>query len=189
MHAGDVGDSGYVNDLVAAAVARFWRLAVIHNNAGDGRPGELAECTDATFDEMIRVNLNGTVYDMRAAIAVTREQGSGGSIINTASTSGLGHAVDRGSYGAPKAAVINLTRTRSVGVPPPRDTGQRDLPGPDRDPRAPAVRARSRALRVADPHAAPRSTRGHRGPRGLPGFRRVVVHLGAGDRRSRSTAG
>jgi NAD(P)-dependent dehydrogenase (short-subunit alcohol dehydrogenase family) len=109
-HAGDVGDSGYVDALVAAAVDRFGGLDVMHNNAGYGRPGELADYTDETFDEMLRVNLAGTMYGMRAAIRVMREQGSG-SIVNTASAAGFGHSTDRGSYGAAKAAVINLTKT------------------------------------------------------------------------------
>jgi NAD(P)-dependent dehydrogenase (short-subunit alcohol dehydrogenase family) len=109
-HTGDVGRSTYVDDLIADAVARYGRLDVLHNNAGYGRPGELAECTDETFDEMLRVNLSGTMYGMRAAIRVMREQRSG-SIINTASTAGFGHAVDRGSYGAAKSAVVNLTKT------------------------------------------------------------------------------
>jgi NAD(P)-dependent dehydrogenase (short-subunit alcohol dehydrogenase family) len=50
------------------------------------------------------------MYGMRAAIRVMREQGSG-SIVNTASAAGFGHSTDRGSYGAAKAAVINLTKT------------------------------------------------------------------------------
>jgi 3-oxoacyl-[acyl-carrier protein] reductase len=107
---GDVGDSSYVDALIADSVARYGRLDVMHNNAGYGRPGELAECTDDTLEEMLRVNLKGTMYGMRAAIAVMREQRAG-SIINTASAAGFGHSVDRGSYGASKAAVINLTKT------------------------------------------------------------------------------
>jgi NAD(P)-dependent dehydrogenase (short-subunit alcohol dehydrogenase family) len=109
-HTGDVGDSAYVDGMVAAAVERYGRLDVIHNNAGYGRPGELADCTDETLDEMFRVNLAGTMYGIRAALKYMRAQRSG-SIINTASTAGFGHAVDRGTYGAAKAAVVNLTKT------------------------------------------------------------------------------
>jgi NAD(P)-dependent dehydrogenase (short-subunit alcohol dehydrogenase family) len=108
--AGDVRESTDVDALVAAATEAFGRLDVMHNNAGYGLPGELVDYTDDAFDEMLRVNLAGTMYGMRAALRVMRERGSG-SIVNTASAAGFGHSTDRGSYGAAKAAVINLTRT------------------------------------------------------------------------------
>jgi NAD(P)-dependent dehydrogenase (short-subunit alcohol dehydrogenase family) len=108
-HAGDIGDSAYVDSLVSAAVERHGHLDVMHNNAGYGRPGELADCTDETFDEMLRVNLSGTMYGTRAALRVMKQQ-RGGSIVNTASVAGLAHSADRGSYGTAKAGVIHLTK-------------------------------------------------------------------------------
>jgi NAD(P)-dependent dehydrogenase (short-subunit alcohol dehydrogenase family) len=112
-HIGDVGDSSYVDALVGSAVAGHGRLDVMHNNAGYGRPGEVAALADETLDEMLRVNLSGTMYGMRAALRVMRDQRRG-SIINTASNAGFGHAEDRASYGAAKAAVINLTKSCAV---------------------------------------------------------------------------
>jgi NAD(P)-dependent dehydrogenase (short-subunit alcohol dehydrogenase family) len=112
-HACDVGVSADVDDMVAIAVARFGRLDVLHNNAGYGRSGRVADVDDETFDEMLRVNLSGTMYGMRAALRVMIPQGSG-SIINTASNAGFGAATDRASYGAAKAAVINLTKSAAV---------------------------------------------------------------------------
>jgi NAD(P)-dependent dehydrogenase (short-subunit alcohol dehydrogenase family) len=112
-HAGDVGDSRVVDALVAAAVERYGRLDVMHNNAGYGRPGDVGDLTDEVFDEMLRVNLSGTMYGTRAALRVMVSQGSG-SIINTASNAGLAAANDRSSYGAAKAAVINLTKSTAA---------------------------------------------------------------------------
>jgi NAD(P)-dependent dehydrogenase (short-subunit alcohol dehydrogenase family) len=112
-HPGDVGDSVYVDSLVAAAVERYGRLDVMHNNAGYGRPGSVGDLTDAVFDEMMRVNLNATMYGISAALRVMVAQRSG-SIINTASNAGFGAAADRSSYGAAKAAVINLTMSTAV---------------------------------------------------------------------------
>ena len=112
-HAGDVGESGFVDSLIAVAVERHGRLDVMHNNAGYGRPGDVGDLTDEVFDEMLRVNLNGTMYGTRAALRVMVEQGSG-SIINTASNAGLAASKDRSSYGAAKAAVINLTKSTAA---------------------------------------------------------------------------
>jgi meso-butanediol dehydrogenase/(S,S)-butanediol dehydrogenase/diacetyl reductase len=112
-HAGDVSDSGYVDRLVADAVARFGRLDVMHNNAGYGRPGTVTDIDDETIDEMLRVNFSSVFYGTRAALRVMIEQRSG-SVVNTASNAGFGAARDRASYGAAKAAVINLTRSTAV---------------------------------------------------------------------------
>jgi NAD(P)-dependent dehydrogenase (short-subunit alcohol dehydrogenase family) len=109
-HAADVGSSAAVDGLVSAAVEHYSRLDVMHNNAGYGRSGEVADLTDETFDEMLRVNLSGTMYGMRAALRVMVGQRSG-SIINTASNAGLAASADRASYGAAKAGVINLTKS------------------------------------------------------------------------------
>jgi len=110
---GDVGDEAFVQSLVVVAVDEFGRLDVMHNNAGYGKPGEVLDTDEAMFEELLRVNLLGVQFGMRAALAVMTEQGTG-SIINTASNAGLAAARDRAAYGATKAAVINLTRSAAV---------------------------------------------------------------------------
>ena len=111
--AGDVGEAADVDDVVATAVDRYGRLDVLHNNAGYGRPSRVADMTDEELDEMLRVNLHGTLHGTRAALRVMIPQGSG-SIINTASTAGQAAASARASYGAAKAAVIHLTQSTAV---------------------------------------------------------------------------
>jgi len=111
--AGDIGDETFVQSLVARAVDEFGRLDVMHNNAGYGKPGEVLDTDESMFEELLRVNLLGVQFGMRAALTVMTEQGSG-SIINTASNAGLGAARNRAAYGATKAAVINLTRSAAV---------------------------------------------------------------------------
>jgi NAD(P)-dependent dehydrogenase (short-subunit alcohol dehydrogenase family) len=113
VHVGDVGNSTYIESLIATAVESFGRLDVMHNNAGYGRPDHAGDVTDEGFDEIIRVNLNGVVYGTRAALRVMVEQRRG-SIINTASTAGVGAAADRTSYAVAKAGVINLTKSTAV---------------------------------------------------------------------------
>jgi NAD(P)-dependent dehydrogenase (short-subunit alcohol dehydrogenase family) len=112
-HSGDVGSSQYVTSLVETAVERFGRLDVMHNNAGYGRPDHAGDLTDEGFDEMIRVNLEAVAYGTRAALSVMVAQETG-SIINTASTAGVGSAANRTSYGVAKAGVINLTKSTAV---------------------------------------------------------------------------
>src|SRR5215213_8219334 len=112
-HAGDVGDSAAVDDLIDAAVARFGRLDVLHNNAGYGLPGRVATTTDDVMAEMLRVNLCGVLYGTRAALRHMIQQRSG-VIVNTASNAALGAPRDRAAYGSAKAGVIALTRSTAV---------------------------------------------------------------------------
>ena len=109
----DVTDAAAVDAVVERAVSAYGRLDVIHNNAGYGRPDRVAELGDDLLDEMLRVNLFGTLHGTTAALRVMIPQGSG-SIINTASTAGFASATDRSAYGAAKAAVINLTKSTAV---------------------------------------------------------------------------
>jgi NAD(P)-dependent dehydrogenase (short-subunit alcohol dehydrogenase family) len=112
-HAGDVSVSSYVDALVTDTVGRFGRLDVMHNNAGYGRPGTVAATDDATLDEVLRVNFAAVLFGTRAALRVMIEQRSG-AIVNTASNAAFAAARDRASYGAAKAAVVNLTRSTAV---------------------------------------------------------------------------
>jgi NAD(P)-dependent dehydrogenase (short-subunit alcohol dehydrogenase family) len=110
---GDVAVASDVDDLVAAAVDRFGRIDVMHNNAGYGRPDHVEELTDELLDEMLRVNLFGALHGTRAALPHMIDQG-GGSIINTASAAAFAAAPDRAAYGAAKAGVVQLTRSTAV---------------------------------------------------------------------------
>jgi NAD(P)-dependent dehydrogenase (short-subunit alcohol dehydrogenase family) len=113
VHAGDVSVSAYVDVLVTDTVDRFGRLDVMHNNAGYGRPGTVAATDDATLDEVLRVNFAAVLFGTRAALRVMIDQRSG-AIVNTASNAGFAAARDRATYGAAKAAVVNLTRSTAV---------------------------------------------------------------------------
>ena len=77
-------------------------------NAGIGAGGAIA---DLPFDEWRRVmsiNLDGAFLTLQAAMRAM--QGSGGSIVLTASVAGLKAEAGISAYGASKAAVIHLAR-------------------------------------------------------------------------------
>jgi NAD(P)-dependent dehydrogenase (short-subunit alcohol dehydrogenase family) len=112
-HEADVGDSAAVDAMIDEAVARFGQLDVVHNNAGYGLPGRVANTSDETFAEMLRVNLCGVLYGTRAALRHMIERRSG-VIVNTASNAALGAPRDRAAYGSAKAGVIALTRSTAV---------------------------------------------------------------------------
>jgi NAD(P)-dependent dehydrogenase (short-subunit alcohol dehydrogenase family) len=118
----NVADPDSVNAAVALAVETFGRLDVIYNNAGVTImpvPGKgLKAFVDATPEEIRRVedvNVNGVIYGSQAAIRQFEKQGSGGSIVNTASIAGMigyGGVV----YGTSKGAVVQFTRSLAIEV-------------------------------------------------------------------------
>ena len=89
------------------------RLDVLFSNAGTLRPGTVVELDVDDWDLVMGVNVRSVYLGGKYAIPVMLETG-GGSIINTASISGLHGDGGAVSYAASKAAVINLTRAMST---------------------------------------------------------------------------
>lgn len=110
----DVSDEGAMRDAVAATLDQWGRIDVLHNNAavmGAGLPdGDIAELSMEMWDRKMAVNLRGVVLGCKYVVPVMRAAGSG-SIVNTASVSGLTGTDSNSAYGASKAAVTNLTRS------------------------------------------------------------------------------
>ncbi|GAA3275869.1 hypothetical protein GCM10020258_55440 [Sphingomonas yabuuchiae] len=84
----DVTDKSAVQTVVAAIVADFGRLDVLINNAGLMPIRPMAEVNTDEWDQMIDVNLKGTLYGIAAALPGFLEQGSG-HIINLSSVAGI----------------------------------------------------------------------------------------------------
>jgi NAD(P)-dependent dehydrogenase (short-subunit alcohol dehydrogenase family) len=96
--------------IVASAVEHFGRLDAVVNNAGILRDKTLAKMDEEIWDAVIAVHLKGTYCVSRPAFLRMKEQGEGGSIINTSSTSGLEGNFGQTNYGAAKAGIAGFTR-------------------------------------------------------------------------------
>jgi NAD(P)-dependent dehydrogenase (short-subunit alcohol dehydrogenase family) len=129
----DITDRNACIALIDAAVKEFGRLDVMMNNAGigDRRPGP-QEFLDYPFENWLYtfdVNLNGTYHCTQAAGKVMVAQGQGGSIINTASGTGLRGNKGNGAYATAKAAVIELTKNTAVNLAEHRIRANAIVPG------------------------------------------------------------
>ena len=62
--------------LVSIALAEFGKLDVMINNAGISQLSKIDELDVEGWEQMINVNLNGTLYGMAAAIPVFKKQKS-----------------------------------------------------------------------------------------------------------------
>jgi NAD(P)-dependent dehydrogenase (short-subunit alcohol dehydrogenase family) len=111
----DVTDDEALGALVALAVDTFGRLDCAANCAGVGA-GEAPthEYPDERWDRIVEINLRGTWLAMRREIAAMLRQGSGGTVVNVASTLGLRGSAFASPYGASKHGVIGLTRTAAL---------------------------------------------------------------------------
>ncbi len=110
----DVSEIEQVEAVVARAVERFGRLDVLISNAGVLSPnGRIHNLTTDDWERAFRVNVLGAVNGIRAAVPVMRAQQSG-SIILTASVSGLTAWSHAAPYCATKAAVIQLAKVAAV---------------------------------------------------------------------------
>ncbi len=109
----DVTSAADHEQYVQQAVMRFGSIDGFFNNAGiEGVVTPLTEYPEDVFDQVLAVNVKGVWLGMRAVAPVMRERG--GSIVNTASTAGLGGTPHLAAYGASKHAVIGLTRTAAL---------------------------------------------------------------------------
>ena len=111
IFAADIADAQAVEAAVAETVARFGRLDLAHNNAA--LLGPIVELANYPLDaarRLLEVNVLGLVHCLQPQIRHMLKSG-GGSIVNTASVSGV-HAVPNISiYTATKHAVIGLTKS------------------------------------------------------------------------------
>lgn len=110
----DVSDIAEVESVIALAVERLGRLDVLISNAGVLSPnGRIHNLDTEVWERAFRINLLGAVNGIRAAVPPMRAQKSG-SIVLTASVSGLTAWSHAAPYCATKAAVIQLAKVAAV---------------------------------------------------------------------------
>ncbi len=110
--AADLGDRAAVQRLIDEAVAWQGQLDILVNNAGIIKRAPAVDHTDADWDEVIDVNLNGVFTACRAAGRHMIGRGSG-KIINIASLLTFFGGITVPGYAASKGAVGQLTKALS----------------------------------------------------------------------------
>ena len=110
--AADLAERADVERLIAEAIAWQGHLDILVNNAGIIQRAPAAEHSDADWDHVMRVNLDGVFTACRAAGRHMLARGSG-KIINIASLLTFFGGITVPGYAASKGAVGQLTKALS----------------------------------------------------------------------------
>jgi NAD(P)-dependent dehydrogenase (short-subunit alcohol dehydrogenase family) len=111
----DVSKAFEVEALIQKAVERFGLLDIAFNNAGiEGVWAPLVRQSEEDWDRTIAVNLKGVWLCLKYEILQMLKQGSGGAIVNMASTMAMIGAAGAAAYSASKHGVIGLTQTGAL---------------------------------------------------------------------------
>jgi NAD(P)-dependent dehydrogenase (short-subunit alcohol dehydrogenase family) len=108
----DMSHPDDIESLFSQAVDHLGKLDVVINNAGIGpETGEISDADMDAHDLTVTVNMRAAYHVLKLAPG---HMNNGGSIINTASVSGMEGDVGLSSYCATKAALISLTKSSAL---------------------------------------------------------------------------
>ncbi len=110
VRACDVTDEDNVNKTFETLLKKFGRLDILVNAAGLAPAGALVDIPVDKWRSALEVNLTGYFLMAQAAARIMISQGSGGSIINVSSKSGLEASKNNTAYNATKAGEIHMAR-------------------------------------------------------------------------------
>lgn len=99
------------NALLDQVLARFGKLDVLVHTVGGFAGGQsIVDTDDATFQQMLDMNLNSVFCILRAAVPALRKSGDG-RLIAIGSRAAVDPGPGVGAYSASKAAMVSLMKT------------------------------------------------------------------------------
>lgn len=107
----DVQNIDEIQNLIDKTVEKFGRLDIMINNAGVAVTKRFTEMTEGEYNRVIDSNLKSVYFGSQIAAKQMIAQESGGKIINMCSIGGIKGNNQLSTYGASKAAAINLTKS------------------------------------------------------------------------------
>ena len=114
----DVSKAETVASLIEAALSRFGRLDCVVCAAGMSPNHNFLELSEAEFDAVIKVNLNGPLLLGQAAARHWVTLGQKGAIVNITSVSAKVASAGTAAYCASKGGLESLTRAMAMALAP-----------------------------------------------------------------------
>lgn len=106
----DIGAREGARALIAQCVDTYGAIHILVNNAGNARDKSFLKMTDEDFSDVLRVHVHGTFLCGQEAALRMRDQGTGGSIVNTVSAAHFGN-FGQTNYSGAKGAIASMTYT------------------------------------------------------------------------------
>ena len=110
----DVSDASQIHSFISEVRGEFGAISILVNNAGISQLGTIDSATSEEYLRVMDTNMHSVFYGTKRAVAMMRETGNGGNIINIASVLGLSVQKGTGAYTASKAGLIQLTRQMAI---------------------------------------------------------------------------
>ena len=114
---GNIGDSDYIDTLIAETTIRYGHLDILVNNAGVSHIGLLQDMSIDKWNQLLNTNLTSSFLCCKATIPMMLTQKSG-SIINVSSIWGEHGASCESAYAATKGALNSLTKSLGKELAP-----------------------------------------------------------------------
>jgi NAD(P)-dependent dehydrogenase (short-subunit alcohol dehydrogenase family) len=113
----DVSDEDAVEDSFAATIDALGTVDSVFANAGvSGSAPTIWDLTAAEWRRVMRVNLDGAFFTLRAGARFLAQRDAGGSLVAVTSTSTVHGAPFQPHYAASKSALLGLVRSMAVGL-------------------------------------------------------------------------
>jgi len=125
----DVSDSGQVQAMVEAVLARWGTIDILVNDAGVCPFAGFLEMPEALWDQVLDVNLKGYFLVSQAVARVMVERGIKGRIIAVSSISAEFGGSQQAHYCASKAGINLLVKSMAISLGPHGITCNAVLPG------------------------------------------------------------
>ena len=110
----DVTSRVACRDVIAAVIKDFAKLDILCSNTGIFPQANLAEMTEAQWDQTHNVNLKGTFFVVQAALAAMRKNGYGRIVITSSITGAITDYPGWSHYGASKAGQLGFMRSAAL---------------------------------------------------------------------------
>jgi 3-oxoacyl-[acyl-carrier protein] reductase len=125
----DVSQRDSCMGMAAETVRAFGGIDVLCANAGIFPDAPLATMTTEQLDEVLDINVKGTVYSVQACLDALIASGSGRVVLTSSITGPITGFPGWSHYGASKAAQLGFMRTAAIELAPHRITVNAVLPG------------------------------------------------------------
>ncbi|HEY1114323.1 MAG TPA: bifunctional aldolase/short-chain dehydrogenase [Chitinophagaceae bacterium] len=106
----DVTSGDTIDEAFAKAALAFGGVDIVVNNAGLSISKGLLEHTEKDWDTLYDILVKGQFLVSKAGVAVMRQQGFGGDIVNIVSKNSVVAGPNNAGYGSAKAAQAHLSR-------------------------------------------------------------------------------